>query len=259
MDKDHPDFVTALERGLAILEAFETGPRRVTLSEMSAKVGLSRGTARRLLLTLVELGFVAFDGRCFSLTPRIMRLGFSFLSSLGIGEIAQPIMKTLSAKLNESCSMAILDGSDLVFVARAETTNVYRTTLSVGVRLPAHATSLGRVLLAALSDEELDAVLSRLQIVPLTPKTTTDKAVLRAAILQARKDGYAIVEDELQMGVRSIAVPVLARSGLIGAALNVGGLTPLTSFATMRKEYLPLLREAAQEIAGGMMRDKISD
>ena len=254
MDRDHPDFVTALERGLAVLGAFEAGPRQVTLSEMSARIGLSRGTARRLLLTLVELGFVAFDGKSFSLTPRVMRLGFSFLSSLGIGEVAQPIVNALSAQVGESCSMAILDGDDLVFVARAETTNVYRTTLAVGVRLPAHATSLGRVLLAALPDQDLDATLSRLRILPLTPRTTTDKAALRAAIVQVRQDGYAIVEDELQMGVRSIAVPVPGRGGSAGAALNVGGLTPRTSFETMHNEYLPLLRAAAMEIAGGWTR-----
>lgn len=233
-----------------VLEAFETSPRHATLSEISTKVGLSRGTSRRLLLTLVELGYVAFNGKTFLLTPRVMRLGFGFLSSIGIGAAAQPIVSALSARLNESCSMAILDGYDIVFVTRAEARHVFRTTLAVGVRLPAHATSLGRVLLAGMPDDQLDAALSQMPITSITPKTTTDKAELRAQILNVRKDGFAMVEDELQLGIRSVAVPILGQDGAVEAALNVGALTPRTSFATMIGDYVPLLQAAALEIAG---------
>lgn len=256
VDKSHPDFITALKRGLTVLEAFDAGPRHMTLSEVSARVGLSRGTTRRLLLTLVELGFMAFDGKAFSLTPRVMRLGFSFLSSIGIGAAAQPIVTALSARLNESCSLAILDGYDLVFVARAEARHVFRTTLAVGVRLPAHATSLGRVLLAGMTDDTLDAALSQMPVAALTPKTTTDKGELRAQILKVRQDGFAMVEDELQLGIRSVAVPVLGQGGTVEAALNVGALTPRTSFDTMRAEYVPLLRAAAREIRGRAPPDR---
>lgn len=251
LGRDHPDFVTALERGLAVIQAFDAEHRQMTLAKVSARTGLSRGTARRSLLTLAELGFVALDGRGFSLTPRVLRLGYAFLSSLGLGEIAQPIVKALSDRLNESCSLAVLDAEDVAFVARAEARRVFRTGVTVGARLPAHATSLGRVLLAGLPDDHLDAWLERLQPVPYTPKTVTDRALLREAILRARQDGFATVDEELQLGIRSIAVPVLDGNGAVVAALNVGALTPRTSFAVMRHEYVPLLRAAAAEIAGG--------
>lgn len=223
----------------------------MTLAQVSARTGLSRGTARRSLLTLAELGFVALDGRDFSLTPRVMRLGYAFLSSLGIGEVAQPIVKALSTRLDESCSLAVLDGDEVAFIARSEARRVFRTGVTVGARLPAHATSLGRVLLAGLPDEDLDAWLGRLQPRPYTPKTVTDKASLRQAVLRARDDGFATVDEQLQLGIRSVAVPVLDGSGHVAAALNVGALTPRTSFAVMRNEYVPLLRAAAAEITGG--------
>lgn len=249
LDRDHPDFVTALERGLSVLMAFENGPRKMTQAEVSARVGLSRGTARRLLLTLAELGFLAFDGKAFSLTPRVMRLGFSFLASLGFGETVQPIVSGLSARLGESCSMAVLDGEDMVFVARAETRNVYRTSLAVGVRLPAYPTALGRILLAGLPDNELDALLANMPLLPLTPQTITDRTALKAEIMKARHDRFAMVDGEIQIGVRSIAVPVLGRDGAVRAALNIGGVSSQVSFETMRNEYLPLLRAAARQIA----------
>ncbi len=251
LGKDHPDFVTALDRGLAVIQAFDATHPFMTLAELSVRTGLSRGTARRFLLTLEELGFVSMDGRGFALTPRVMRLGYAYLSSLGIGEVAQPIVKALSARLDESCSLAVLDGGDVVFVARAEARRVFRTGVTIGARLPAQATSLGRVLLAGLADTELDAWLERLEPVAFTAKTTIDKALLRKAILRARQDGFATVDDELQLGIRSVAVPVPDGNGSVAAALNVGTLTPRTSFATMRNEYVPLLRAASKEIAGG--------
>ena len=250
LGRDHPDFVTALERGLAVIQCFDAEHRSMTLAEVSVRPGLSRGTARRFLLTLAELGFVAADNGGFSLTPRVMRLGYAFLSSLGIGEIAEPIIRGLGAQLDETVSLAVLDGEDVVFLARAEARRVYRTNVTVGARLPAHATSLGRVLLAGLPDAELAAWLERVQPVAYTPKTIMDKDRLMKAILQARQDGFATMDEELQIGIRSVAVPVPDRDGSTLAALNIGGLTPQTSLAVLRNEFVPLLRAAAAEIAG---------
>ncbi len=250
MDQDHPDFVAAFARGLAIIEAFDGEHRTLTLTEAAARTGLSRGTARRFLLTLLSLGYAASDGKSFWLLPRVLRLGYGYLSALDLSEIGQPIVQALSARLGESCSLGVLDGGDITFVARAEAKRNYRLALTIGGRLPAHATSLGRVLLAALPDAELDRFLQQVVLQPITPRTTTDKAVLRAAILQARRDGYATVDDELQLGIRSVSVPVHDRSGAVVASINVGALTPQTSFETMRHEYVPLLRAAAAAIGG---------
>jgi IclR family transcriptional regulator, pca regulon regulatory protein len=250
LDRDHPDFVGALARGLAVIEAFDSEHRTLTLTEVAARTGLSRGTARRFLLTLASLGYAASDGRAFRLLPRVLRLGYGYLSALDLSEIGQPIVQALSARLGESCSLAVLDGEDIAFVARAEARRNYRFALTIGGRLPAHASSLGRVLLAGLPDPELDRFLENATLRPITPRTTTDKAVLRAAIMEARSAGFATVDDELQIGIRSVSVPVRDRDGTVIAALNVGALTPETSFETMRTTYLPLLRAAAAAIGG---------
>ena len=250
LGRDHPDFVTALERGLAVIQCFDAEHRSMTLAEVSIRTGLSRGTARRFLLTLAELGFIVAEKGGFALTPRVMRLGYAFLSSIGVGEIAEPIIRSLSARLDETISLAVMDGEDVVFLARVEARRVYRTTVTVGARLPAHATSLGRVLLAGLPDAELAAWLERVQPVAYTPKTITDKDALMKAVLQIRQDGFATVDEELQIGIRSVAVPVPDRDGSTLAALNAGGVTPQTSLVTLRNKFVPLLRAAAAEIAG---------
>lgn len=250
MDHDHPDFVGALARGLAVIEAFDSAHRALTLTEVAARTNLSRGTARRFLLTLVSLGYAASDGKSFRLLPRVLRLGYGYLSALDLSEIGQPIVQGLSAQLGESCSLAVLDGEDVAFVARAEARQIYRLSLTVGARLPAHASSLGRVLLAALPDHELDRFLESATLRQITPRTTTDRAALRTAILQVRADGFATIDGELQLGIRSVSVPVRNSSGTVVAALNVGALTPQTSFETMRDAYVPLLRAAAATIGG---------
>ncbi len=250
MERDHPDFIDAFARGLAVIETFNREHRSLTLSEVAARTGLSRGTARRFLLTLVSLGYACSDGKTFQLLPRVLRLGYGYLSALSLSEIGQPIVQALSSQLNESCSLALLDGEDITFIARAEARRNYRLALTVGGRLPAYATSLGRVLLAALSDTELDRFLERATLQSITPKTTTDKAILRAAILEARRDGFATVDDELQLGIRSVSVPVRDRSSAVIASINIGALTPQTSFATMRDKYVPLLLAAAAAIGG---------
>ena len=203
VDPEHPDFVAALARGLAVIEAFDGEHRRLSLTQVAARTELSRGTARRFLLTLVTLGYAATDGKAFWLMPRVLRLGYAYLSALDIGEIAQPVVQALSQRLNELCSVAVLDGQDITFVARAEAKRNYRMALTIGGRLPAHASSIGRVLLSGLPDADLDTFLDRVELRAFTPKTTMDKQALRSAILKARKDGYATVDDELQIGIRS--------------------------------------------------------
>ena len=241
--------MAALARGLAVIEAFDGEHRRLSLTQVAARTELSRGTARRFLLTLVTLGYAATDGKAFWLMPRVLRLGYAYLSALDIGEIAQPVVQALSQRLNKSCSVAVLDGQDITFVARAEAKRNYRMALTIGGRLPAHASSIGRVLLSGLPDADLDTFLDRVELHAFTPKTTMDKQALRSAILKARKDGYATVDDELQIGIRSVSVPIFDQVGRINAAINIGALTPETSFETMRRDYVPLLRQAAAAIS----------
>jgi len=213
LDSSHPDFVTALALGLTVIEAFDAEHRTLTLTEAAARTELSRGTARRFLLTLVASRYASTNGKVFWLMPRVLRQGYGYLSALGIGEIAQLVVQALSMRLDQSCSPAVLDGEDIAFVARSEARRNYRLALTIGGRLPAHASSIGRVLLSGLPDAALDRYFQDVTLHPFTAKTTVDKGKLRAAILQVRADGYAMVDDELQIGVCSVAVPVRDRTG----------------------------------------------
>lgn len=200
-------FVQALARGLDVIATFDTEHGSMTLSEVAGRAGLSRATARRLLLTLVELGYVRTDGREFALTPQVLRLGSAYLSGMGLPEVAQPHLERLSARVGESSSVAVLDGSEIVYVARVATSHrLVRVGITVGTRFPAHATSMGRVLLAALPAAERDA---RLQpLVRLTARTEVDPDRLRAVLDDVRRDGHALVDQELEPGLRSLAVPI---------------------------------------------------
>lgn len=243
------DFVTALERGLSVLGSFGRGRERLTLSQVAQLTGLSRGTARRFLLTLVELQFLASDGKLFWLTPKVLDLGQGYLSSYGRGDVARPILQSVSAKFNDSCSLAVLQGADVVYVARVEARRVFSSRIEVGSRLPAHCSSLGRVLLAALDDAQLDAWLARHQ--PLsawTERTITDPDKLRLRLQDVRKQRHAIIDGELEIGSRSIAVPVINRHGDTVAALNIGSSTARVSLEQLRRSFLPVLREASAQL-----------
>lgn len=243
------EFVLSLERGLAVLCAFGPGRERMTLTQVAALTGLSRGTARRFLLTLAELDFLASDGKLFWLTPKVLRFSHGYLASFGRSEAARPHLQAISDHFNESCSLAVLDGADVVYVARVEARRVFSSRIDIGTRLPAHCTALGRVLLGGLEPEALEAWMARYPLSPWTERTVVDPALFRQRIQEARRQRHAIIDGETELGSRSIAVPVPDLTGRTVAALNIGASAARVSLAQMRREMLPALRAAAERIA----------
>jgi IclR family pca regulon transcriptional regulator len=242
------DYVQSLERGLSVIRAFDAEHRELGLSEVARATGLTRAAARRFLLTLVDLGYMHFDGSRFSLRPRVLELGFAYLSSLSLPQVAEPHMEALVAEINESSSVSVLDDLEVVYVARVPTRRIMSITLAVGTRLPAYATSMGRVLLAALPDAELEERLSRIAIEALTPRTVKDHDQLRAVLEQVRRQGYAVTDQELEQGLRSAAVPIHDASDAVVAALNVSVHASRASMAELRARFLPPARAAAAAI-----------
>jgi IclR family pca regulon transcriptional regulator len=242
------DFVQSLDRGLAVIRAFGPGREQQTLSDVARAAGLTRAAARRFLLTLQELGYVNFDGRLFSLRPRVLELGYAYLSTLSLDEIAVPHMKELAAETRESSSVAVLDGEDIVYVVRVPTARIMTVAIAIGTRFPAHATSMGRVLLAALPSQALDRYLARDAFAALTRRTVTDPAHLRRILGDVATSGYALVDQELEDGLRSIAAPVRDRSGAVVAALNVSVHASRANLDTLRRTYLPALLDTTRRI-----------
>jgi IclR family pca regulon transcriptional regulator len=247
-DDKSSDFVQSLARGLSVIRAFDRQHRELTLSEVARATGLTRAAARRFLLTLTTLGYVnAADGR-FSLRPRVLELGYAYLSSLSLPEVAQPHIEALVAQANESCSISVLDDTDIVYVVRVPTRRIMSITLSVGTRLPAYATSMGRVLLAALPDEELEERLDRIEVRRLTSRTVANREALEKALTAVRGQGHAALDQELEDGLRSVAVPIRRPSGAVIAALNISVHASRASMATIRRDFLPLAVETARAI-----------
>jgi len=242
------DYVQSLERGLSVIRAFDSEHRELGLSEVARATGLTRAAARRFLLTLVALGYMHFDGSRFSLRPRVLELGFAYLSSLSLPELAEPHMEALVARINESSSISVLDDTDVVYVARVPTRRIMSITIAVGTRLPAFATSMGRVLLAALPDAELEERLARIDVRPLTPRTVKSHGDLRRVLDQVRRQGYAVTDQELEQGLRSAAVPIHDASGTVIAALNVSVHASRASMHELRSRFLPPAQEAADAI-----------
>lgn len=242
------EYVQSLARGLSVIRAFDAEHPRRTLSDVARATDLTRATARRFLLTLSELGYVRGDGTLFWLTPRVLELGYSYLSSLGLPDIAQPHLQDLSDEINESSSVSILDGTDIVYVARVAVRRIMTVGISIGTRLPAYATSMGRVLLADLSDAELAAALKSAVPEAFTERTLTDPAALTAAIRAAGERGYALVDQELENGLRSIAAPLRSADGRVVAALNIS--TPAFRYtdADVTGTLLPALLRTAESI-----------
>lgn len=242
------DYVQSLGRGLSVIRAFDAQTPRRTLSEVARATDLTRATARRFLLTLVELGYVNTDGAQFWLTPRVLELGFSYLSSLTLPDLARPHLEALSSEVNESSSVSILDGADVVYVARVAVRRIMNVGITIGTRLPAHATSMGRVLLGDLTDDELAGHLASVTPQPFTARTLTDPADVIAAIRAAATRGYAIVDQELEMGLRSIAAPLRDRDNQAVAALNIS--TPAFRYddAEITGTLLPALLRTADAI-----------
>jgi IclR family transcriptional regulator, pca regulon regulatory protein len=243
-----PDYVQSLERGLAVIRAFDADRTELRLSDVARETGLTRAAARRFLLTLVRLGYVRQDGSNFSLRPRILELGYAYLSALSLPEVAQPHMEALVAEVNESSSIAVLDDMDIVYVARVPTQRIMTITIAVGTRLPAYATSMGRVLLAGLAPDTLDERLERMEIEDLTPTTVQDVGVLRERIDEVRKAGWAAVDQELEEGVRSAAVPIRDGSDGVAAALNVSVHATRMSMQALRRQVVPRLKRTAEAI-----------
>jgi IclR family pca regulon transcriptional regulator len=246
-------FVQSLERGLAVIRAFDGDHRQLTLSEVARRTGLPRAAARRFLLTLVELGYVRTDGRMFSLRPRVLDLGYAYLSSTSLPEVAQPHLEDLVARVHESCSVSVLDGEDIVYVARVATKRLMTVAINVGTRFPAYATSMGRVLLAARPAEERAAYLGTARLQPLTLHTVTDPARLAAVLAEVADQGFAVLDQELEEGLRSIAVPVRDAGGGVVAAMNVSASARRSTEALCR-DLLPPLRQAALEVEADLRR-----
>lgn len=242
------EHVGSLERGLRVIEVLASHPQGLTMSAVAARTGLTRAGARRLLLTLVAAGYVYQEERIFRLSPRLITLGRTWLSGASLWSFAEPFMRKVSRELNESCSAAVLSGEDVVYVARVAGARIVGVALHVGTRLPAHCTSMGRVLLSQMSDEALRAFLARATIRANTARTVTDRQALFDAIVRTRADGYALVDEELEIGLRSIAVPLRDRSGAIVAAVNVSTQSARMSVAELRRNVLPILKGAAASI-----------
>ena len=247
-DSPERDYVQSLSRGLTVLEAFNAERPAMTLADMSRATGLTRATARRLLHTLVALGFVCTDGRTFELTPRVLDLGFAYVSSLQLPDIALPFMEALSDRLHESVSASVLDGAQIVYVARVNTQRIMRISLAIGSRLPAAWTSMGRVLLAGLPDPQLDAFLDGLVVSELTAQSITDVEALRSEIHTVRDQGYALVDQELEVGIRSVAAPLRDRRGRTLAAINVGTHAARVTLKELRGVILPNLLATTRSI-----------
>lgn len=247
------EFLEALARGLRVVEAFGRDRRWLTLSDVARLVDLPRASVRRTLYTLVKLGYAEMDDRLFRLTPRILALAGAYLSSNTITDIVQPALERLSDEIGEACSAAVLDGADVVMIAHASPNRMLSVSAQVGYRLPALSSSLGRVLLAALGDKQADEFIAQAKVAKLTPSTVTNKAELRAAIVKARMDGFALADQEAEAGFRSISVPLRRRDGRTIAALNVGVHAQRVPLDTMRKVFLPRLRALADDLASQLI------
>ncbi|TFV67025.1 UNVERIFIED_ORG: IclR family transcriptional regulator [Bacillus sp. AZ43] len=244
-----PDFVEALARGLDVLGCFDADHRTMTLAEVAAAAGLARPTARRLLLTLEELGFVRSTAGGFALTPKVLSLGMAYIGSLGLWDIARPHLEALVAQTGESSSMAQLEGSDIVYVARVAVPKIIALRVEVGTRFPAVQTSQGKVLLAALAPDELGAALAVPSRSGLPPYIGRDAAALERELTEVRARGWALADEELAPGVRSIAVPVRDGAGAVRAAMNVTVHAAETSTERLLQEHLPRLLRTAGEVS----------
>jgi IclR family transcriptional regulator, pca regulon regulatory protein len=245
-----PNFMTSLARGLVVIQAFTQQSPQMTISQLSIKTGLSRAAVRRCLYTLTKLGFAgAEDGSRYSLRPRMLSLSHTYTTSNTLSSAAQPILERMSAALRESFSVATLDGEDIVYIARTQVNRVMAVDLHIGSRLPAYCTSMGRILLAYLPPEQLEQYLAKVNLVPHTTRTITSVEKLRLALRNIRRNGYAICDQEYEVGLRSIAVPVYSSSGRVVATLNLSGNAPRLSVLEMQSRYLTPLRNAANELS----------
>jgi IclR family transcriptional regulator, pca regulon regulatory protein len=246
IDRDH---MLGLEKGLAVIACFDAAHPRLTIADVARMTGLTRATARRCLITLARIGYADTDGKFFALTPRVLKLGYAYLSSTPLTAILQNALERLSETIGESCSASILDGQDIVYVARAATKRIMSVGLAVGARLPAFCTSMGRVLLAAQSEDEARHCVEASERRAFTPRTRTEVSTVMAAIASARADGFAIIDQELEVGLTSIAVPVIDSRGRTLAAINVGTHASRFSPDMLVRDLLPRLKAVQAELS----------
>ena len=244
------DIIASLAKGLRVLECFDGEHPRLAIAEVAGATGLDRATARRCLLTLHQLGYADYDGKYFSLTPRVLRLGIGALAALSLPQIVQPWLDQLSEQIGQSCSISILDGTEIVYVARAAQRRVMSIGLMPGSRLPAHCTSMGRALLAALAEDEARAIIEASDMTPRTPHSLTDPEEIMAVVRKVRAEGYAIVDQEVELGLRALAVPVTNARGETVAALNTGMAAVQADPDELVRIFLPAL----QKVQSGLRR-----
>jgi IclR family pca regulon transcriptional regulator len=249
-----PDFIEALARGLEVITAFAPNRSPMSLTEVASATGLARPTARRILLTLRELGYVRPDGSGFALTPRVLDLGVAYVRSMGLWDVARPHLERLSARTGESCSVAQLDGSDIVYVARVAVPKIVALSVQIGTRFPALQTSLGKVLLAALGADEVERVLAEPSRSGLVPRWQPDRAERETELREVRARGWALTDEQLTRGIRSVAAPLRSGSGRVIAALNVNTHAAETTVEHLVDHHLPLLMHAAGEISADFAR-----
>ncbi|HEX7306612.1 IclR family transcriptional regulator domain-containing protein [Lentzea sp.] len=249
-----PDFIEALARGLDVIRSFRPLRPVMPLSEVASVTGLARPTARRILLTLVELGYVRQSEAGFALTPKVLELGVAYVRSMGLWDVARPHMERLGARTDESCSIAQLDGSDIVYVARVAVPKIVTLSVQIGTRFPALPTSLGKVQLAALPPAELEAVLAQPTRSGLTARWRPDAAERDAVLREVRARGWALTDEQLAPGIRSVAAPLRDGNGTVVAALNVNCHAAETSVERMLEHHLPLLLQAAGDISADFAR-----
>lgn len=245
---ENREFVEALARGIEVIRSFDTMHMAMSVSEVASRAGLARPTARRLLITLEHLGYVRSLDGVYSLTAKTLELGTAYISSLGLWDLARPHMEALVGQTGESSSMSQLDGSDIVYVARVAVPKIIALSVSIGTRFPAVATSMGRVLLAALTPEQLDRALATPSASGIVPRVNPDRGALDAALAEVREQGWAMSDEQLSLGIRSVAVPVLGPGGVVTATMNVTTHAAETSVERLLNEHLPRLIAAAAAI-----------
>ncbi len=249
-----PNFMTSLARGLLVIQSFSPQTPQMTISQLSVKTGLSRAAVRRCLYTLSKLGFAGIEeGSRYALRPRMLTLSNTYSASNSLSTAAQPILERMSANLHESFSVATLDGDEIVYIARSNVSRVMSDDLHIGSRLPAYCTSMGRVLLAYLPAEQIEQYLARVVLTPHTARTVSSVEKLRLALRNVRRHGYALVDQEYEVGLRSLAVPVYSPTGRVVATINLSGSAPRISVYEMQTRFLPHLRTAAAEL-GAFLR-----
>ncbi|WP_213875128.1 IclR family transcriptional regulator [Pseudomonas sp. dw_358] len=245
-----PDFMTSLARGLAVIQAFQERKRHLTIAQISHRTEIPRAAVRRCLHTLIKLGYATTDGRTYSLLPKVLTLGHAYLSSTPLAVSSQPYLDRMSEQLHEACNMATLEDDDILYIARSATTQrLISVDLSVGGRLPAYCTSMGRILLAALDDASLDEYLERVDLQPRTSRTLVSKAALLTCLHKVREQGWCIVDQELEQGLRSIAVPVYDASGQVLAALNVSTHAGRVTSTDLEQRILPIMLIASRDLS----------